>query len=52
MHVTFSLGLIVFSSYHEYKAFVKNGNVASKHVWKAVKKNKKRKLGYSDLFSC
>ena len=37
MHVTFLLGLIVLASYDEYTALVKSGNVASKHVWKAVK---------------
>ena len=37
MHVTFLLGLIVPASYDEYTALVKSGNVASKHVWKAVK---------------
>ena len=37
MHVTSVLGLIVPASYDEYTALVKSGNVASKHVWKAVK---------------
>ena len=37
MYVTFLLGLIVPASYDEYTALVKSGNVASKHVWKAVK---------------
>ena len=37
MHVTSPLGLIVLASYDEYTALVKSGNVASKHVWKAVK---------------
>ena len=37
MHVTFLLGLTVPASYDEYTALVKSGNVASKHVGKAVK---------------
>ena len=37
MHVTSLLGLIVLASYDEYTALVKSGNVASKHVRKAVR---------------
>ena len=37
MHVTFLLGWIVPASYDEYTALVKSDNVASTHVWKAVK---------------
>ena len=52
MHVTFLLGLIVPASYDEYTALVKNGNVASKHVWKAVKGAYCWwKPGYRDLLS-
>ena len=36
MHVTSLLGLIVPASYDECTALVKSGNVASKHVWRAV----------------
>ena len=32
MHDTFQFGVIVPSSYDEYTALVKSGNVASKHV--------------------
>ena len=52
MHVTSLLGLIVPASYDEYTALVKSGNVASKHVWKAVKGAYCRwKPGYRDLLS-
>ena len=37
MHVTSLLGLTVLASYDEYTALVKSGNVASNHVWRAVK---------------
>ena len=37
MHVTSLLDLIVPASYDEYTALAKSGNVASKHVSKAVK---------------
>ena len=51
MHVTSLLGLIVLASYDEYTALVKSGNVASKHVWKAVKGvNCWWKRGYRDFF--
>ena len=47
-----STWLIVLASYDEYSALVKSGNVASKHVWKAVKGAYCWwKLGYSDLLS-
>ena len=52
MHVTFLLGLIVPASYGEYTALVKSDNVASKHVWKAVKGAYCWwKPGYRDLLS-
>ena len=52
MHVTFPLGLNVPASYDEYTALVKSGNVASKHVWKAVKGAYCWwKPGYRDLLS-
>ena len=52
MHVTSLLGLIVPASYDEYTALVKSGNVASKHVWKAVKGAYCWwKPGYRDLLS-
>ena len=52
MHVTFLLGLIVPASYDKYTALVKSGNVASKHVWKAVKGAYLWwKPGYRDLLS-
>ena len=52
MHVTFLLGLIVLASYDEYTALVKSDNVASKHVWKAVKGAYCWwKPGYRDLLS-
>ena len=37
MHVTSLPGLTLPASYDEYTALVKSGNVASKHVKKAVK---------------
>ena len=50
MHVTSLLVLIVPASYDEYTALVKSDNVASKHVWKAVKGAYcKWKPGYRDL---
>ena len=53
MHVTFLVGLIVPASYDEHRALVKNGNAASKHVWKAVKGAYCWwKPGNSDLVSC
>ena len=53
MHVTSLLGLIDPASYDEYTALVKSGNVASKHVWKAVKGACCWwKPGYRDLLSC
>ena len=52
MHVLFPLGLIVPASYDEYTVLVKSGNVASKHVWKAVKGAYCWwKPGYRDLLS-
>ena len=52
MHVTFLLGLIVLASYDEYTALVKSDNVASKHVWKAIKGAYCWwKPGYRDLLS-
>ena len=52
MHVASLLGLIVPASYDEYTALVKSGNVASKHVWKAVKGAYCWwKPGYRDLLS-
>ena len=52
MHVTSLLGLIVPASYDGYTALVKSGNVASKHVIKAVKGAYcRRKLVYRDLRS-
>ena len=52
MHVTSLLGLIVPASYDEYTALVKSGNVASKHVWKAIKGAYCWwKPGYRDLLS-
>ena len=47
-----STWLIVPASYDEYTALVKSGNVASKHVWKAVKGTYCWwKPGYRDLLS-
>ena len=52
MHVTSPLGLIVLASYDEYTALVKSGNVASKHVWRAVSGTCRWwKPGYRDLLS-
>ena len=52
MHVTSLLSLMVPASYDEYTVLVKSGNVASKHVWKAVKGACWWwKLGYRDLLS-
>ena len=52
MHVTFLFGLNVPASYDEYTALVKSGNVASKHVWKAIKGACCLwKPGYNDLLS-
>ena len=52
MHVTSLPGLIVPASYDEYTALVKSGDVASKHVWKAVKGAYCWwKPGYRDLLS-
>ena len=46
------LGLIVLAPYDEYTALVKSGNVASKHVWKAVKGTYCwRKRRYRDLLN-
>ena len=43
---------IVPASYDEYTALVKSGNVASKHVWKAVKGAYRWwKPGHRDLLS-
>ena len=51
MHVTSLFGLIP-GSYDEYTAFVKSDNVASKHVWNAVKGAYCWwKPGYCDLLS-
>ena len=48
-----STWLIVPASYDEYTALVKSGNVASKHVWKAIKGAYCWwKPGYRDLLSC
>ena len=47
-----STWLIVPASYDEYTAWVKSGNVASKHVWKRVNGAYCWwKLGYRDLLS-
>ena len=52
MHVTSPLGLIVLASYDKYTALVKSGNVASKHVWRAVNGAYRWwKPGYRDLLS-
>ena len=52
MHVTSLFGLIVFASYDECTALVKSDNVASKHVWKAIKgASCWWKLGYRNLLS-
>ena len=52
VHVASLLGLIVPASYDEYRALVKIGNAASKHVWKAVcGANCWWKPGYRDLLS-
>ena len=44
-------GWVVPASYDEYTALVKSGNVASKHVWRAIKKHRWWKPGYCDLLS-
>ena len=46
-----STWLIVPASYDEYTALVKYGNVAGKHVWKAVCGTYWWKPGYRDLLS-
>ena len=52
MHVTFLFGLIVPALNDEYTALVKSDNVASKHVWKAVKGAYCRwEPGYRNLLS-
>ena len=52
MPVKSLLSLVVSASYDEYTALVKSGNVASKHVWTAVKDaNCWWTPGYRDLLS-
>ena len=52
MHGKSLLGLIVPPSYDEYTALVKSGNVARKHVWRAVSRTYRWwKPGYRDLLS-
>ena len=52
MHVTSLFGFVFLASYDEYTALVKSGNVASKHVRRAVSGNVSLvEPGYRDLLS-